>query len=64
MKQILKEEDEDVEFTEEEQEDITGQVLISLLWNATIAMILGIFIMNVQRKDFEQTLLTQVKKCC
>ena len=38
--------------------------LISPLWNATIDMILGIFSMNVQRKDSEQTSLTQVKKCC
>ena len=51
MKQTLKEEDGDVEFTEEEEEDVTGQALISPLWNATIAMILGIFSMNVQRKD-------------
>jgi hypothetical protein len=64
MKIILEEEDEVAMFLEGEAEGVSGQVLISPPWSATAAMNWGISCMNAQRKDSEQTLLTQVKRCC
>jgi len=37
---------------------------LKVTWSATAAMNWGISSMNAQRKDSEQTLLTQVKRCC